>query len=263
MLDYTGDEVDIAFQFEVAKDIINSAKVGIGALFAAELSTVVDSFPPGQYATFITNHDQNRVMSAVDGDEGAARVAASLLLTSPGVPFLYYGEEIGMRGEKPDEDIRRPMQWSGEEASAGFTTGVPWRPPHEDYLERNVAAQAGDPDSLLNHYRALIALRNENEALRSGNWTLIENRPSKLYAALRASDSQVLLVLINPSDDVIDDYTLTLAAGPFSEPVNATLLLGKGAPAPPELNPTGGFDAYAPLESLPPHSTIVIQLEPS
>ena len=81
---------------------------------------MVGSFPPGEYATFLTNHDQNRVMSELMGNQDQAKIAATLLLTSPGVPFLYYGEELGMSGVKPDEDIRRPMQWHGEDSGAGM-----------------------------------------------------------------------------------------------------------------------------------------------
>ncbi|GMQ79243.1 MAG: hypothetical protein BMS9Abin02_1810 [Anaerolineae bacterium] len=109
-MEYTGNEVDIAFQFDLAKDIVNTSSVGLGSLYVQELSPIVEKFPKNQYATFITNHDQNRVMSELDGDNQAAKVAASLLLTGPGVPFIYYGEEIGMMGVKPDEYIRRPMQ---------------------------------------------------------------------------------------------------------------------------------------------------------
>ena len=85
-----------------------------------------------------------------------AKLAASALLTLPGVPFLYYGEEIGMTGQKPDEMIRTPMQWDATE-DAGFTDGTPWEPVNADHTTVNVAAQQDDPESLLNHYRTLLA----------------------------------------------------------------------------------------------------------
>ena len=98
VVDYTGDEVDIAFQFDLAEDMVAASREGIGSLVKDTQAEVVESFPPSQYATFLTNHDQNRVMSQMRGDESAAKVAASMLLTSPGVPFIYYGEEIGASG---------------------------------------------------------------------------------------------------------------------------------------------------------------------
>ena len=67
-------------------------------------------------------------MSVFHGSMEKGKLAAVLLLTSPGTPYIYYGEEIGMQGEKPDEDIRLPMQWSAD-ANAGFTTGTPWLAP--------------------------------------------------------------------------------------------------------------------------------------
>lgn len=262
IIGYTGDEVDIAFQFDLAQDIVNSSREGIGSLVKKEQAEVVASFPPGQYATFITNHDQDRVMSQLRGDEDAAKIAASILLTSPGVPFIYYGEEIGLVGAKPDEDIRRPMQWSADDPGAGFTDGTPWRAPHEDFLERNVAAQEANPDSLLNHYRTLIHLRNEHDSLQLGDWTLVDAKPGRLYAYIRHIDDQNILVLMNPSRKIVSDYSLELTTGPLEELGEISLLMGEGRLTAPLLNGQGGFENYAPLESLAPQSTYIIQLSP-
>ncbi|HRF97026.1 MAG TPA: hypothetical protein PLZ51_17580, partial [Aggregatilineales bacterium] len=80
-------------------------------------------------------------------------------------------EEIGMVGVKPDPDIRTPMQWESS-ANGGFTTGTPWRPVNADVLQGvNVAAQKLDLSSLFNHYKSLIQLRNNHEALRGGQIT--------------------------------------------------------------------------------------------
>jgi alpha-amylase len=263
VVDYTGDEVDVAFQFDLAQAALNSSSVGIGSLFAKEMKAVADSYPPGQYATFLTNHDQNRVLSQLKDDENAAKVAASFLLASPGVPFIYYGEEIGMMGKKPDEDIRRPMQWTADDPGVGFTEGQPWRPPYEDFQERNVAAQEGDPDSLLSHYRELIRLRSEHSALRGGDWTPIATDPDRLYAALRHDHDETLLVLINPSDREVTNYGLLLPVGPLSDETEATLIFGEGLPEPPVVSASGGFDDYRPLASLPPQSTFIIVLSNS
>jgi glycosidase len=263
VVEYTGDEVDIAFQFDLAQDMVAASREGIGSLVKKSQNEVVDSFPASQYATFLTNHDQNRVMSQVQGDENAAKVAASMLLTSPGVPFIYYGEEIGMMGEKPDEDIRRPMQWTADGPGAGFTEGRPWRPPFEDYEDRNVAAQDDDPDSLLNHYRALIQLRNEHSALRDGEWTLVETDPDRLYATLRYDEDGRFLVLINPGRSEITDYSLSLNSGPLTAGVEASLIFGEGDLSAPEIDAAGGFDRYVPLVALPPQSTYIIELRSS
>jgi glycosidase len=262
VLKYTGDEVDIAFQFDLANGILNSVNFGLASMISKEQSAVVGDFPPGQYATFLTNHDQNRVMSQFEEDENKAKIAAAWLLTSPGVPFIYYGEEIGMTGTKPDEDIRRPMQWTSDDGrSVGFTTGRPWRHPAEDYEDRSVALQTDDPDSLLNHYRSLIRLRNEHEALRLGEWIEVETDSAAVYAYLRAVDDQVLLVLMNLSADPVSDYALSLSAGPLAGDSEPQVLFGpSGEPQRLSANETGGFDAYSPIETLPPQSSFVIQL---
>ncbi|MCL4262131.1 MAG: DUF3459 domain-containing protein [Anaerolineae bacterium] len=262
VLDYTGDEVDIAFQFDLAEDILTSAKRGTGTAVAQTMGNIVESYPPGQYATFLANHDQNRVMSQLIGDEGKARVSASVLLTSPGVPFIYYGEEIGMTGTKPDEDIRRPMQWTSDDIKVGFTAGSPWRSPARDYENRSVALQVDDPDSLFNHYRQLIHLRNTHEALRGGDWLEVESDPAWVYAFLRTTANETLLVVINMSDEAIAEYTLHLESGPLAADATAVLLFGEGDVTSPTVNTSGGFTNYVPLAELPPFSTFVIDLTP-
>lgn len=264
VLDYTGDEVDIAFQFDLALDILNSSGAGLAQIFSDTHQEVYDTFPANQYATFITNHDQNRVMSQLRGEEGQARVAASLLLTGTGVPFVYYGEEIGMTGIKPDEDIRLPMQWTSDDDTVGFTSGTPWRPPAEDYPERSVALQEDDPNSLLNHYRALIQLRNAHEALRVGDWTLVEANSPRLYSFVRHTENETILVIINVNRNPVtaEDYSLELAEGMLEGSMTAVSLYGDEVTTNPEINGSGGFTGYIPFSEIPGHSTQIIQLLP-
>ena len=262
VVEYTGDEVDIAFQFFLAEDIINSAGAGLSSIFLETQQEVYDSFPANQYATFITNHDQNRVMSQLRGDEGQARLAASILLTGTGVPFIYYGEEIGMTGVKPDEDIRRPMQWASNGPNVGFTEGTPWRPASDDFPAVSVQRQDDDPDSLLNHYRALIQLRNQHEALRVGDWILVEANSGRLYTFLRHTENETILVIINFNRNPVqaDDYSLELASGPLGSGVTAVSLYGDSVTIAPETNSDGGFSGYIPLSEIPPQSVHIIQL---
>jgi glycosidase len=222
---------------------------------------VYDAVPANQFATFITNHDQNRVMSQLDGDIDKAKLAASILLTSPGIPFVYYGEEIGMVGSKPDEDIRRPMQWTSQ-AGAGFTTGSAWRAPADDYKSVNIAAQDADPNSLLNHYRALIALRNSHEALRIGDWTLIESNSGRIYAFLRQTDDQSILVIINLSRQAVnaDQYALELTSSTLRGELTAISLHGLPEPLPPRVDAQGGFSSFVPFAEIAPRTTHIIQL---
>jgi alpha-amylase len=257
-----GDQFDLAFDFSLARAILNSARAG-----RAEdaLSTLVAdtgrSFKPLQLATFLSNHDQNRVRSQLGGNFSKAQVAADLLLCSPGVPFIYYGEEIGMLGLKPDENIRTPMQWSAE-ANGGFTSATPWEQINPDYPQLNVMDQMGDPLSLLNHYRRLIRLRNQHAALRVGGFLPVEANEPALFAGLRVSQHEILLVAINLSSDPIQDATLSLNAGPLTGTYQA-LPLEDLTFQPPYLqaNPQGGFKAYHLASSLPPFSLTVLQLQ--
>lgn len=105
-------------------------------------------------------------MSQLDGNAQHMRMAAALLLTLPGQPFVYYGEELGMRGRKPDPDVREPMRWDRAPDAAGETT---WKAStSHDGPAVSVEAQQADPDSLLRHYTMLIHWRGQVSALRDG-----------------------------------------------------------------------------------------------
>ncbi|MDP1662899.1 MAG: alpha-amylase family glycosyl hydrolase [Phycisphaerales bacterium] len=199
-----GGEMDSAFEFELEGKLVESIKSGRAAPLAEAMRASFVSFPPGTYSTFLTNHDQGRIMTALKGDAAKARAAVSVLLTMPGIPFLYYGEEIGMTGDKPDPKIRTPMQWSSG-PNAGFTAPAakPWQRPNADTESTNVAAQAQKPGSLLEHYRRLIAVRNDSEALRRGDLQVVPlsaSHPS-LLAFTRSRGHETVLVLANLGAD--------------------------------------------------------------
>jgi alpha-amylase len=257
---YVGDRVDMAFEFSFAQAMLNAVQWKAAEPLIWTENTLLATYPPEQYATFLTNHDQNRVMSQLGGDEGAARVAATILLISPGVPFIYYGEEIGMTGAKPDERIRTPLPWDGTRVTWGFTTGVPWEILGTGYSTVNIASQTDDPGSLLSHYRRLIHLRNEHPALRTGSIQLVDTGNPAVYSFLRYGEDETLLVLVNLSTEALSDYGLTVVKGLLSGEPAADLLLGDGQVTAPDLGDSGSFMGYRPLNSLPPQSSFVIRL---
>ncbi len=257
---YVPGAVDIAFEFNLATTIIDAVKRRSKDALTAIQRQVLAAYPPGQYAAFLTNHDQNRVMSEFRGDVGMARTAATILLTNPGVPFLYYGEEIGMQGQKPDERIRTPMQWTDDPDHAGFSTVPAWQPPDASAAAFNVAAQTDDPQSLLSHYRRLIHLRNQSPALRHGHMTLVDSSARPVYSFLRHTPDETLLVVINLNHQEVTDYSLSLENGPLLPQPQAELLLGEGTVQAPQVNDTGGFSEYTPLQVLPPRSSFIVRL---
>jgi glycosidase len=217
--------LDLAFEFELATAILDAARSGTSDKLAYTIDNVVANYPDGRYATMITNHDQDRVASELAEDPARLKLAAGLLLTLPGVPFIYYGEEIGQVGAKPDEMIRNPMPWTGG-IHGGFTAATrPWEPLQPGHERRNVAAQDADPDSLLNHYRRLVRLRLSEPALSHGDARNLDTGRRDVVAWERIAGGRRVTVIANLSAAEVRDYRLPQAANvPF-----ATELLS-GAP---------------------------------
>jgi glycosidase len=261
-----GDKLDICFEFDLASAILSSAAGGYASTVASVMTKVDDLYPPQQYATFLTNHDQERVMSVLRKNEDQARVAASIYLTLPGVPFVYYGEEIGMTGQKPDERIRTPMQWTGD-PGAGFTTASrPWYPINGDYQHRSVEAQAADKSSLLNHYRTLIRLRSSYDALRTGGLLTLQSQDLYVYAYLRHGQAdretrQDVLVIHNLSGEPTTDYGLTLRASDLKPgKYRAVNLLDGTEGARLTVGDKGAIDYYAPFPALDASQSYILLL---
>ena len=128
---------------------------------------------------------------------------------------------------------------------------------------RSVERQNDDPDSLLNHYRTLIHLRNDNEALRVGDWTLVESGSPRIYAFLRHSENQTILVLMNLNGKQTveaDDYALQIEQG-WLEGGTAVSLFGQEPRPLPELTEGVDFVDYIPFGEIPPQSTHIIEIE--
>ena len=255
-----GDELDMAFNFDLAGITVSNVKGSFASGLGDAIQSSAKAFPTGRFGTFLTNHDQNRVMYQLGENLDKAKNAAIVLLTIPGVPFLYYGEEIGMTGFKPDERIRTPMQWTADE-KAGFTTGYPWESLSINYADYNVAGQTSDPNSLLSLYRTLIQLRNQHAALRVGSYTLVDSKSTKVLAFIRQSKDETVLVIINLGKDALTDYGLSLTTGPLSGKYRLVPLLGEGKFTSPVINERGGFKDYLPLPELPANARIILQLQ--
>lgn len=196
---YTDNRLDYCFEFDLANAILNGVINQNGSGIANKMNEILSAYPAGQFGTFLTNHDQDRSFYRLGQNLSRAKLAASLLLSLPGVPYLYYGEEVGMLGQKPDEDIRRPMQWSSD-ANAGFSSQTPWHPLNVNYTEANVATQSQDDNSLWRHYQKWIAARNASPALRKGSYTALNAGTNAVFSFLRTLENETpMLVLHNLS----------------------------------------------------------------
>jgi alpha-amylase len=207
---YYPDQLDSYFAFDVASGTVEAARTGDAVTYERALREANAKLPAGRWSPFLTNHDQPRTMTVLS-DRAKARVAASAMLMLPGVAFVYYGEEIGMIGPKPDEQIRTPMQWSSA-AGAGFTTGTPWEAPQPDWASKNVGAQNRDPASLLNHYRRLIHLRNRHSALNAGDLALGNPTNPAVAAVVRHAPGETILAVLNFGDRPVARVGIALAA---------------------------------------------------
>jgi alpha-amylase len=259
---YVPDDLDMTFDFALASTAVSAAQSGDGDSLSRVLAKITTLYPSsGGFGSFLTNHDQDRVASQLGGDVSKLKVAADLLLTGPGVPFIYYGEEIGMTGRKPDERIRTPMRWDASSPSAGFSTGDPWEAMSDDPSTTNVAAQSADPESLLSHYRDLIRLRAAHSALADGTFTPVTSDVPAVVAALRSSPTETALVLTNVSGESATP-TLSLAAGPLCGAPTVDLVLGAGSVVGPAVSAAGGFAGYQPVPAIPARSSVVVVLHP-
>lgn len=196
--------LDMCFEFGLAGGLISSVNSGNGGSFRGALDFVLDVHQAGAYAPFLTNHDQDRVMSMLGGDVAKAKLAAGVLLTLPGTPFLYYGEEIGMTGSGSHPAVRTPMQWAPG-SQAGFTSGTPWSAVQPDVNAANVASQLGDAHSLLSTYREFIHLRHAEPALQRGETVTWDTDMDEAVAFLRTLGDERLLVVHNFSGAALND----------------------------------------------------------
>lgn len=212
-----GDELPASFNFPLAERVLRAVTESNAAPIAAKLDEMRRVYPAGALdAPFLTNHDQARLATQLGRSQGRLRNAAAILLTLPGAPFLYYGEEVGIENGPTggDESKRTPMPWNAT-PGGGFTTGTPWFGFAPGRETGNVAAQTGDPASLLSRYRNLIRARKAAPALAKGDLTLLSplTGVSPALAFLRRTDGETVLVVHNLSDGFV-------ASGPYA--VNGT-----------------------------------------
>lgn len=243
-----GDEMPMNFNFPLADAILRGVSAGTASGISSTIEQMQSLYPAGVLdAPFLTNHDQRRIASELSNNSTKLRNASAILLSLPGVPFLYYGEEVGIQNgpTSGDESKRTPMPWTPQ---GGFTTGTPWFQYAPGIATTNVASQTGDPGSLLSRYRTLIAVRKSSPALRKGTLQLLPGT-SQVLVFLRRDASETVLVAHNLSDSFATASSLNVQASRFET------LFGDAS-----VTPAGAAGAFS--VTLPPRASMMWRVVP-
>jgi oligo-1,6-glucosidase len=228
-------EIDMLFLFEVmgaGRDLVKLKRALRGYYEALR--------DDGWFAVTLNNHDSRRQVSRI-GDDGrfreeSAKCLAAFLMTAPGTPFLFQGEEIGMTdvrfgsiGEYRDietqnrfrelcgsgmgaeraldeaakgsrDNARTPMQWDGS-ANGGFSRAAPWIGANPNHTSVNVRSQEDDPRSILNFYRTMIRFRRQTPCMAYGDFSLVGEDDAQVYSCVRALDGGAYLTVLNFSGE--------------------------------------------------------------
>lgn len=191
----------------------------------------------GWLSIFLANHDQARMVTRFGNDapeyrDLSSKMLSTFIMTMRGTPYYYNGDELAMtniRFETIDDyrdvggrneyeyqkknggdlkklledmklgsrdNCRTPFQWN-ETKNAGFTTGEPWLKVNPNYKTLNAAVQEMDPNSPLNYFRKVVALRKKNQVLVYGKYTLVDEQNPDIYAYTREMEGKKILVLLN------------------------------------------------------------------
>ncbi len=208
-----------------------------------EFAASLGSRPLSRMGTFLANHDRFaglRLMDEFAGDETSYRLAAASLLTLPGIPFVYYGEEVGMRNLPLDASgfdgttdwpLRGPMSWAASPSVTDNTRQGPFADfnyfqPAPNIASHNVLLASGDSASLWHFYRSLLNLRRASPALREGELQVLAAAGASLVYERRSGAERVLVVINYGSADA----TLSLSGLPAGLRYDAVLAHGT-APA--------------------------------
>ncbi|MBV7504266.1 alpha-glucosidase [Bacillus sp. sid0103] len=228
---YSGlNKLDVVFNFNIG----SMGEFDRDRLFQ-QLVETEKTYDSAQIPTlFFSSHDMSRHISRFGGDEDRAKLVATLMLTAKGVPFIYFGDEIGMRdwitddlskmkdvqgimgytlalqaGKSPEEALvvaneksrdksRTPMQWNSHD-NVGFSEGQPWITVPKDANKVTVEEQINNPESMLSFYKKLLKLRKEHSSLQFGEYEFLRNEDGMIYF-VRTDSVEKILVVLNFTD---------------------------------------------------------------
>ena len=240
LVDKDRKELQMAYHFEATDMVTTLDKCTLAQFKESFTKWDKSFAEKGWIAIYLSNHDQSRFINRYGSDKPAfkdysAKLLKTFILSMRGTPFTYYGDELGMTnigftkieqykdiaaingykkaatdGEDLDHYLKKlnllsrdngrtPMQWD-DTNNAGFSSETPWLPVHENHTTVNVATQQNDHNSVLNHFRKMVALRKENLLLVYGEYKIIKEEHPTIYAYSRTWDDEQMKILLNFSE---------------------------------------------------------------
>ena len=240
LVDEDRKELQMAYHFEATDMVTTLEKCTLAQFKESFTKWDTSFAEKGWISIYLSNHDQSRFVNRYGSDKPAfkdysAKMLNTFILSMRGTPYTYYGDELGMtnigftkieqykdiaaiNGHKKaatdGEDLdlhlknlnllsrdngRTPMQWD-DTNNAGFSSETPWLPVHENHTTVNVANQQNDHNSVLNHFRKMVALRKDNLLLVYGEYEIIQEEHPTIYAYSRTLDDEQMKILLNFSE---------------------------------------------------------------
>ncbi len=192
-----------AFAFGHHRDLLEAAR---GDTRSLELVAGFPPIAPPTIATLLSNHDSfagSRVWDQLGGNAEMMKLAAAMYLLQPGVPFIYYGEELGMASGidmSADESLRTPMSWTPGDGRPDFTTGTPFRARSANADWNNYATLRADPDSIFHFYKAMIGLRITRPSIAQGSYSdVVVDGPTLSFVRRSGNDETVIAINVGRS----------------------------------------------------------------
>ena len=240
LVDEDRKELQMAYHFEATDMVTTLEKCTLAQFKESFTKWDKSFAEKGWIAIYLSNHDQSRFINRYGSDKPAfkdysAKLLNTFILSMRGTPYTYYGDELGMtnigftkieqykdiaaingykKAATDGEDLdlylqklnllsrdngRTPMQWDATK-NAGFSNETPWLPVHENHSTVNVLHQENDQNSVLNHFRKMVALRKDNLLLVYGNYEIIQDDHPTIFAYSRTLEDQQMIILLNFSE---------------------------------------------------------------
>ena len=240
LVDKDRKELQMAYHFEATDMVTTIEKCTLAQFKESFTKWDKSFAEKGWIAIYLSNHDQSRFINRYGSDKPAfkdysAKLLNTFILSMRGTPYTYYGDELGMTnigftkieqykdiaaingykkaatdGEDLDHYLKKlnllsrdngrtPMQWDATK-NAGFSNETPWLPVHENHTTVNVANQQNDLNSVLNHFRKMVALRKDNLLLVYGKYEILKEEHPTIYAYSRTLEDQQMIILLNFSE---------------------------------------------------------------